>query len=81
MAKIKITTDSTADLSKDLLEKYNISTTPLGVLLGDDLFTDGIDVTPEKIYSFVEATGKLPKTSAVNPESYTQFFTKMLEEN
>jgi len=78
MARIKITADSTVDLPPELLEQYNISTMSLDVLLGDDVRRDGIDITPEDIYSFVEKTGKLPKTSAINAERYTEFFNKYL---
>ena len=78
--KIKITTDSTADFSADLLEKYNISTLPLFVNLGDDLLLDGISVTPEMIYDHVAKTKQLPKTSAVNSEQYKKFFKSIFDE-
>ena len=45
MQKIKITCDSTCDLSSELYEKYDISAIPLGVTLGDDFHHDGVDVT------------------------------------
>ena len=38
---IKITTDSTCDLPAELLTKYDISVTPLGVVMGDHLYQDG----------------------------------------
>lgn len=78
--KIKITADSTADLSKELCEKYNIGIVPLGVCLGEDIFEDGKTITPDQIYDFVAQTKKLPKTSAVNAEQYKEHFKNFLAE-
>ena len=64
--KIKIITDSTADLSPELLEKYDIAVVPLYVVMGDKTQKDGLEVSPEDIYAYVEKTGKLPSTSAPN---------------
>ena len=50
--KVIITSDSTCDLSPDLIEKYNIKTIPMGVTLGDKLYYDGVDITPDKIYDY-----------------------------
>ena len=56
--KIKIITDSTADLSPELLEKYDIAVVPLYVVMGDKTQKDGLEVSPEDIYAHVEKTGK-----------------------
>ncbi len=77
--KIKITADSTCDLSKELLDKFGIEIVPLKVILGDNIYTDGIDVTPQTIYDFVDKTGVLPKTSAPSIEEYSEYFEKFLE--
>lgn len=72
---IKISTDSTADLG-DLFLQRNVLSFPLIVMLGDECLNDGIEVTPEKIFDFVEKTGKLPKTAARGVEEYKEFFEK-----
>lgn len=74
MKEVLITADSTCDLPKDIIEKYNIVITPLSVLLGDDTFTDGVDIFPSGIYDYVAKTGALPKTAAVPPSYYYQLF-------
>lgn len=74
MKEILITADSTCDLPKDIIEKYNITITPLSVLLGEDTFTDGVDIFPNDIYDYVAKTGTLPKTAAVPPSYYYQLF-------
>ena len=66
MHKIKITCDSTCDLTAELYEKYNVEVLPLGVSLGDEFYHDGVDVTAKSIFSFVEEKGVLPKTAAVS---------------
>ena len=76
---IKITSDSTCDLSKELVEKYDIAILPLTVTLGDRSGFDGIDITPEDIYGYVEETGKLSKTSAAGLIQYQDFFREWRE--
>lgn len=72
--KVKIISDSTCDLSADLLEKYDISITPLSVTCRDNSYKDGVDITPDDIYSYVAESGKLPKTSAINVSEYMEVF-------
>lgn len=74
--KIKITSDSTCDLSPELIKKYNIDLIPLYVVMGDDTKKDGVEASPEDIYSFVDKTGVLPKTSAPNLSDFVDVFTK-----
>ena len=74
--KVKITSDSTCDLSPELLEKYNIDLLPVTVTLGERDGKDMVDIHPEDIYSFVDETGVLPKTSAVNATDYRLFFSQ-----
>ena len=56
---IKITADSTCDLSKELLEANNISLMPLTVIKNDKAYTDGITITPTEIFEHVAAGGDL----------------------
>lgn len=61
---VKIISDSTCDLSKELLDKYDISILPLHILLGENEYEDGVDITIEEIYEWSEAHKETPKTSA-----------------
>lgn len=74
--KIAITLDSACDLSEELIEKYDFHTIPFTVTLGDDTFEDGKMNTLD-IFDYVEKTGTLPKTSAINEEAFYDFFTEM----
>ena len=80
MPKIKITCDSTCDLSPELYTRYGISVIPMAVAMGDRLYRDGMDVKPEELFSYVEKTGKLPTTSAISAGEYEDFFRPFVEE-
>ena len=79
MKKIVISTESTADLSPELIERYNIKIIPFSVLLGEEEFFDGKFDTTE-IFDFVEKTKVLPKTCAVNEFQFKAYFRELLEE-
>lgn len=72
--RIKITSDSTCDLSRELIEKYEIEVLPLAVNIGDKACRDGVDAKPDDIYTHVAGGGDLPSTAAVNPAEYGEFF-------
>lgn len=78
--KIKITSDSTCDLSPELVERYNIGIIPLTVIYGERYCKDGVDTTPDDIYTYVEESGRLPKTSAINIDDYITFFKGFVDE-
>ncbi len=74
MSAIKITCDSTCDLTESLYSDYGVTVMPLGVVLGEDLRKDGVDVDPAAIFEYVSKTGVLPKTSAVSVNEYYETF-------
>ena len=76
MSKIRITADSTCDLSPELIQKYDFGIMPLLVGLGDTYYQDGIDIFPEDIYKYVAETGILPKTAAAGIPDYEAFFRR-----
>lgn len=71
--KICISTESTLDLSKELLEKYSIRTIPFTVLLGEDAYLDG-EINSQDIFDYVAKTKVLPRTSAINDFQYREYF-------
>lgn len=77
--KIRVTGDSTCDLSKELIERYDISIFPLKVILGDKTYTDGVDIVPADIFAYVKKTGVLPKTAAPSAEEFEGFFEEQLK--
>ena len=77
----KIICDSTCDLSKDLLEKYDISILPLHILLGEKEYSDGVNLTPEEIYEWADAHKTTPKTSAPSIEEAVKLFEPYVKSN
>ena len=65
MGKIRITADSTCDLSESLLQKYEISILPLNIVLDMKSYSDGEEISPDEIYAWSEKMHKTPKTAAV----------------
>lgn len=72
MSKVKITSDSISDLDY-LFAERGIARLPIPILLGDREGLDG-EITPDDIYAFFDETKSTPKTSAITPEKYYEFF-------
>lgn len=73
---IKITADSTCDLSPELLARYDITLAPLAVIMDGKSYLDGIEITPQDIFAHVEKGGALCSTSAVNVDGYRELFSR-----
>lgn len=78
--KIKITSDSTCDLSNELIEKNNIRIIPLAITYGAESYKDGVDITPDDIFRRVESGGGIGSTAAVNVQEYVDIFTELLKD-
>ncbi len=78
--KIKITADSTCDLSAELLQKWDISLMPMHILMGEESYLDGVTVRPADVFAHVNAGGKMPKSAAANLVEYTEFFAPFAQE-
>ena len=74
--KIKILSDSTCDLSQELLEAHDITLVPLTVIKNDEQFKDGVTITPQEIFDHVAAGGSLCSTSANSVGEYEDWFAK-----
>ena len=80
MKKIKIIADSTCDLSKDLVEKYDITVIPLCVVMGDKSYYDGVEVTPDEIYTWADANKTTPKTAALSFDKTLEILRPFMDE-
>lgn len=76
---IKITADSTCDLSKEIIEQFQISLAPLHVLVDDQDYLDGVAIQPKDIFEYVGNQGKTCSTAAINVFEYEQFFKPFAE--
>lgn len=77
--KIAITCDSVCDLSQELIKQNNISILPISIILGDETFSDGVNINSQKIFDYVAKNKQLPKTSAINEFQYAEFFKEHLD--
>ena len=72
--KIKITADSTCDLTQELLQQWNISLMPMHILMGGESYLDGVTVHPADVFVHVQNGGQTPKSAAANLVEYSDFF-------
>ncbi len=77
---IKITSDSTCDLSAEQLKLHNIELFPLCISMGNQCLRDGLEITPDDIYAHVDAGGDICTTSALNPADYADRFAALSKE-
>lgn len=77
---VKIISDSTCDLSPELIAKYDIDILPLHILLGEDEYEDGRNITPQQIYDWSDTHKTTPKTSAPSLAEAIELFRPYIEE-
>lgn len=76
---IKIITDSSADLPKEIIEKYDITVVPMTISLNKQDYSEGVDITPQEFFHKMFATEELPKTSQPSPALFAEAFSKFDE--
>jgi DegV family protein with EDD domain len=74
---MKIVTDSTADLPRELVEEYDIEIVPLTVRLGDKTFRDYYDISPVEFYQMLHETEDFPTTSQPSVEEFLSTYEKL----
>ncbi len=78
--KILLSADTPCDIGPELQEKYHVSLYPLHILLDDKQYTDGKDITLEQIYQAWWDHKALPRTAAVNPDEYSDYFYPLVKQ-
>lgn len=79
--KIKIVTDSTADLPEEFIKKHDITVVPLYVNFPNKTYLDGVDIHPNEFYPLLEKAGdNLPKTSTPTVNDFFQTYQSLLQE-
>ena len=77
---VKLITDSTSDLTKEIYEKLNVEVLPLYVNFEEESYLDGVEITTEELYKKVEEKGMLPKTAAIPMDKFIEVFQKYVDE-
>ena len=79
MNKVSLFTDSTCDLSDELVKKYDIGIIPLYVHFNTRSYQDNIDIRSADLYRMVKEMGMLPTTSAPTPANYVSAFKPIID--
>jgi DegV family protein with EDD domain len=77
---VRIVTDSTADLPRELIERYGITVVPLSVLFGDEELLDGIDITAEQFFRRLVREEQTPTTSQPSPALFHEAYERLSRE-
>ena len=75
--KIAVLTDSTCDLSQELLDHYQINMVPINLNFGDSHYLDKVTIQPEQFYSLLESREEFPKTSQINEHAFTSVYSHL----
>lgn len=76
MRRIILSTESGADLSKDLVEKHQIQVVPMHVIVDGKDYLDG-KLSVEEVFEYHSRTKRIPSTAATNVHEYHDLFTKI----
>ena len=77
--KVVITTESTVDLTEELIARYDLHIIPLGIEMDGEVYKDGVAVKPDDLYDYYARTGKLAHSSAGSIGEYEDFFRQFTE--
>ena len=79
MQNIILATDSACDVPYSILEENEVKVIPCHINFGEKEYTDGVTITRDELYARFEETGTLPKTAAISPNDYQDFFEALLQ--
>ncbi|MDO7788777.1 DegV family protein [Desulforamulus aquiferis] len=79
MPPVRIVTDSTADLTDDLLKRFNISRVPLKVLFEREVYKDGEEIKPDVFYERLKK-GEFATTSQPSPGEFAKVFQELVKD-
>jgi DegV family protein with EDD domain len=77
MERVKIVTDSTADIPKVVIEEFKISVVPLNIHINNETYLDGIDITPMEFIEKMRDSKELPKTSQPSVGKFTEIYEQL----
>lgn len=80
MAKIKVVTDSSVQLTPEEIDKYNITVVPLTITIDGQTYTDGIDISREEFVKKMDESKELPKTSQPSIGVFEKVFRELTED-
>lgn len=75
--KIALVTDSTCDLSQDLIDNYQINMLPININFGENHYLDKVTIQPEQFYTLLKENKDYPKSAQVNEKSFTNLYSHL----
>ena len=80
MEKIKIITDTTVDLPKEVLEKYDIQAIPVIINFGEESYLDGVEITRDEVFRRIDNNDTFPTTSQITPVRFNEVFQNYINQ-
>jgi DegV family protein with EDD domain len=77
---IQIVTDSTCDLPREWVEKYQITVIPCFINLEGESYLDGVEITRQEFYQRLPQASPHPTTSAPGPGVFLEAYEKLAAE-
>ena len=74
---IAMVTDSTCDLSQELIDFYQINVVPINLNFGDNHYLDKVTIQPNQFYDLLETYAEFPKTSQINEQAFTNLYSHL----
>lgn len=74
---IALVTDSTCDLSQELIDYYQIHIVPINLNFGDSHYLDKVTIHPGQFYDLLETHAEFPKTSQINEQAFTNLYSHL----
>lgn len=78
MSEIAIVTDSLSSVPANFVEQYNIKVVPQVLIWGEEIFLDGVDITPSEFYNRLKTADTIPSTSQATPASFKEVFEPLV---
>jgi uncharacterized protein len=75
--KIALVTDSTCDLSQDLIDYYQVNMLPININFGENHYLDKVTIQPEQFYSLLKENKHYPKSAQVNEKTFTNLYSHL----
>ncbi len=74
---IALVTDSTCDLSRELIDRYQLHVLPLNLNFGESHYLDKVTITPDEFYDLLDSNPDFPRTSLINERTFTNLYSQL----
>ncbi len=79
--KICLSTETFADIPTDIAKEFDVKVIHSNVIMGEEVKTDGVDITAQDVFDYYDKTGSLTRTTAINEAQFSEYFTELLKDS